>query len=140
MSVTDGQTKKYNHVSIIGFVQTGIYRFSTRDISGEGDIIRKWQKRVPRGPLIVMMGQVMDWQCEFCPAKCMQCDAISRKPLHATYNSECPLLFICHLGQLRSFCRGLSISITVKEHVLQIIGFLSLRRLGSWLVGWPTLA
>ena len=51
MSVTDGRTKKYNHVSIIGFVQTGLYRFSTRDISGEPYIIRKWQKRVPRGPL-----------------------------------------------------------------------------------------
>ena len=51
MSFTDGQTKKYNHVSTIGFVQTGIYRVSTRDISGESYIIRKWQKRVPRGPL-----------------------------------------------------------------------------------------
>jgi hypothetical protein len=48
-----GWTKKYNHVSIIGFVQTGIYRFSTRDISGESYIICKWQKRVPLGPLIV---------------------------------------------------------------------------------------
>ena len=51
VSVMDGRTKKYNHVSIIGFVQTGIYRFSTRDISGESYIIRKWQKRVPQGPL-----------------------------------------------------------------------------------------
>ena len=44
--------KKYNHVPIIGFVQTGIYRFSTRDISAESYINRKWQKRVIRGPLI----------------------------------------------------------------------------------------
>ena len=29
VSVTDKRTKKLNHVSIIGFVQTGIYRFST---------------------------------------------------------------------------------------------------------------
>ena len=53
VSVTDGRTKKYNHVSITGFVQTGIYRYSTRDISGESYIIRKWQKRVPRGPLLI---------------------------------------------------------------------------------------
>ena len=54
MSVTDGRTK--NHVSIIGFVQTGIFRFSTRDISGESYIIRKWQKRVSRGPLLRVHG------------------------------------------------------------------------------------
>ena len=60
MSVTDGRTKKYNHMSIIGFVQTGIYRFSTRDISGESYIIRKWQKTVLRGHLVVGMNQTRD--------------------------------------------------------------------------------
>ena len=53
VSVTNGRTKKYNHVSIIGFVQTGIYRNRTCDISGESYIIRKWQKRVLWGPRIL---------------------------------------------------------------------------------------
>ena len=39
--------------------------------------------------VIVMMGQVMDWQCEFFPAKCMQCEGIYRKPSHAIDNSQC---------------------------------------------------
>ena len=39
--------------------------------------------------VIVMMGQVMDWQCEFFPVKCMQCEGIYRKPSHAIDNSQC---------------------------------------------------
>ena len=39
--------------------------------------------------VIVMMGQVMGWQCEFCPAMCMQCEGIYRKPSHAIDNSQC---------------------------------------------------
>ena len=53
VTVKNGRTNKDNHVSIVGFVQTGIYRFSTCDISEESFIIRKWQKRVPRGPLAI---------------------------------------------------------------------------------------
>ena len=39
--------------------------------------------------VIVMMGQVMGWQCKFCPAMCMQCEGIYRKPSHAIDNSQC---------------------------------------------------
>jgi hypothetical protein len=47
------------------------------------------QRKMSLYLVIVMMGLVMDWQCEFCPAKCMQCYAISRRPSHATDNLQC---------------------------------------------------
>ena len=52
MSVTDGETNKVQFCVYFRIFQTGIYRFSTRDISGKSYIIRKWQKRVLRGPLL----------------------------------------------------------------------------------------
>ena len=56
---------------------------------GGDDLPHIMQGKMSLNLVFVKMGQVMDWQCEFCPAKCMQCKAIDRKPSHARGNSQC---------------------------------------------------